>query len=149
MVGVLGESHSDIEKLTVQDYMIYDPFSITPDAKISTTELLMLKKNIGGLPVIKGTKNKQLIGIITQRDIRLARFALNLESPNTNVSDLMTKDPKVVGKSDSLIKTLRLMFENNVERLPVINKNNVLIGLVIQQDILKAIYNHLKNQKKS
>ena len=149
MVGVLGESHSDIEKLTVQDYMIHDPLSITPDAKISTTELLMLKKNIGGLPVIKDTNNKQLIGIITQRDIRLARFALNLESPNTNVRDLMTKDPKVVGKSDSLIKTLRLMFENNVERLPVTNQQNELIGLVIQQDILKAIYNHLKNQKKS
>lgn len=146
MVGVLGERHSDIEKLTVQDYMIYDPLSITPDAKISTTELLMLKKNIGGLPVIKTTKDKQLIGIITQRDIRLARFALNLESPNTNVRDLMTKDPKVVGKTDSLKKTLRLMFENNVERLPVTNQQKELIGLVIQQDILKAIYNHLNKK---
>ena len=105
-VGVLGESHSDIEKLTVQDYMIYDPLTITPDAKISTTELLMLKKKIGGLPVINNNKDKQLIGIITQRDIRLARFALNLESPNTNVRDLMTKDPKVVAKTDSLKNSL-------------------------------------------
>ena len=143
---VLGERHSDIEKLTVQDYMIHDPLSITPDAKISTTELLMLKKNIGGLPVIISTKNKQLIGIITQRDIRLARFALNLESPNTNVRDLMTKDPKVVCKTDSLKKTLRIMFDNKVERLPVINQQKELIGLVIQQDILKAIYYHL-NEK--
>jgi len=145
-VGVLGESHSDIEKLTVQDYMIYDPLTITPDAKISTTELLMLKKKIGGLPVINNNKDKQLIGIITQRDIRLARFALNLESPNTNVRDLMTKDPKIVAKTDSLKKTLGLMFENNVERLPVVNQHNELIGLVIQQDILKAIYGYL-NEK--
>ena len=145
-VGVLGESHSDIEKLTVQDYMIYDPLTITPDAKISTTELLMLKKKIGGLPVINNNKDKQLIGIITQRDIRLARFALNLESPNTNVRDLMTKDPKIVAKTDSLKKTLGLMFENNVERLPVVNQHNELIGLVIQQDILKAIYTHLREK---
>ncbi|MHA1670973.1 MAG: CBS domain-containing protein [Promethearchaeota archaeon] len=146
MMDILVEMHLDIKKLTVQDYMVYDPLTITPDAKISTTELLMLKKKIGGLPVIKNKHNKQLIGIITQRDIRLARFALNLESPNTNVRDLMTKDPKVVCKTDSLRKTLRLMFENNVERLPVINQYNELIGLVIQQDILKAIYNHLNGK---
>lgn len=142
-MNVLGNKYSDIEKLTVQDYMIKDPLTITPNAKISTTELLMLKKKIGGLPVIKNNKDKQLIGIITQRDIRLARFALNLESPNTNVRDLMTKDPKVVHKSDSIKKTLQVMFENKVERLPVINNNNEIIGLVIQQDILKAIYNHM------
>ncbi|MBY9003607.1 MAG: CBS domain-containing protein [Candidatus Lokiarchaeota archaeon] len=139
----MGDKHSDIENLTVQDFMIHDPLTITPEAKISTTELLMLKKKIGGLPVIKNKKEKQLIGIITQRDIRLARFALNLESPNTSVRDLMTKDPKVVYKSDSIKKTLRIMFENNIERLPVINQNNEIIGLVIQQDILKAIYSHL------
>ena len=143
-MDVLGDGCTNIEKLTVQDYMINDPLTITPDAKISTTELLMLKKNIGGLPVIKNNHDKQLIGIITQRDIRLARFALNLESPNTSVRDLMTKDPKVVYKSDSIKKTLRVMFENNIERLPVINQNNEIIGLVIQQDILKAIYNHLE-----
>lgn len=142
-MDVLGDKHSDIENLTVKDFMIHDPLTITPEAKISTTELLMLKKKIGGLPVIKNNKEKQLIGIITQRDIRLARFALNLESPNTNVRDLMTKDPKVVYKSDSIKKILRIMFENNIERLPVINQNNEIIGLVIQQDILKAIYNHL------
>jgi CBS domain-containing protein len=56
----------------------------------------------------------------------------------------MTKDPIFVSKTDSLKKTLQLMFENNVERLPVINQDNALIGLVIQQDILKAIYNQLK-----
>ena len=103
-MDVLGDKHSDIENLTVQDFMIHDPLIITPEAKISTTELLMLKKKIGGLPVIKNNKEKQLIGIITQRDIRLAQFALNLESPNTSVRDLMTKDPKVVFKSDSIKK---------------------------------------------
>ena len=146
MVDALGDRRLIVEKLTVQDYMIYDPLAITPDAKISTTELLMLKKNIGGLPVINNNKEKKLIGIITQRDIRLARFALNLETPNTNVRDLMTKDPKVIGKTDSLQKTLEIMFENNVERLPVINQHNELIGLVIQQDILKAIYTHLREK---
>ena len=143
-MDVLGDRCKNIEKLTVQDYMINDPLTITPDAKISTTELIMLKKKIGGLPVIKNNDDRQLIGIITQRDIRLARFALNLDSPNTSVRDLMTKDPKVVYKSDSIKKTLRVMFENNIERLPVINQNNEIIGLVIQQDILKAIYDHLE-----
>ena len=46
MVDVLKNNQLDIEKLTVQDYMIHDPLNITPDAKISTTELLMLKNRL-------------------------------------------------------------------------------------------------------
>ncbi|MFW9876733.1 MAG: CBS domain-containing protein [Candidatus Thorarchaeota archaeon] len=70
-------------EIKVSEIMIKDPLSITPDEKISATELLMLRKKIGGLPVVKDQKNNQLIGIITQRDIRLARFAMSLETPNT------------------------------------------------------------------
>ena len=89
-------------QITVSEIMNKNPLFTTPNEKISTTELLMLRKKVGGLPVIKDQKNKQLIGIITQRDIRLARFAMSLESPNTSVKDLMTSEPFVVKKDDNL-----------------------------------------------
>ena len=124
--------------------MVQDPLFIAPDEKISTTEVLMLKKNIGGLPVVN--KNNHIIGIITQRDIRLARFAISLDSPYTIVKDLMTPEPHCVEKDVSIREVLDIIFENNIERLPVVNENNKLVGLVLLKDILKKLYLLLKEK---
>ncbi len=131
-------------QITVSEIMNKNPLFTTPNEKISTTELLMLRKKVGGLPVIKDQKNKQLIGIITQRDIRLARFAMSLESPNTSVKDLMTSEPFVVKKDDNLKNILELMFDKNIQRLPVVNDNNQLIGLIVQNQILKKLFDYMK-----
>jgi IMP dehydrogenase len=131
-------------EVKVSEIMISNPLYITPNEKISTTELLMLRKNIGGLPVVKNLIKKQLVGIITQRDIRLARFAMNLESPNKTVKDLMTPEPFVVKKDTTIKQALALMFDKNIERLPVVNEKNELIGLLLQTNILKSLLEHLK-----
>ncbi len=131
-------------EIKVKDIMIKNPVFVTPDEKISITELLMVRKNIGGLPVVNNPKTKELIGIITQRDIRLARFAMNLESPNTKVKDLMTAEPFVVKINDTLIQVLEIMLEKKIQRLPVVNENNELIGLVLQNKILKTLFKYMK-----
>ncbi|KKN02143.1 hypothetical protein LCGC14_1120700 [marine sediment metagenome] len=131
-------------KIKISEIMVKDPLFITPDEKISVTELLMLRKKIGGLPVVKDQKNQQLIGIITQRDIRLARFAMNLESPNTTVKDLMTSEPFVIKKDETIQEVLVLMFEKDIQRLPVVNDNHKLIGLIVQSQILKKLFDVMK-----
>ncbi|MHA2180255.1 MAG: CBS domain-containing protein [Promethearchaeota archaeon] len=132
-------------EIKVSEIMVKDPLYTTPDEKISKTELLMLRKKIGGLPVVKDQKNLQLIGIITQRDIRLARFAMNLESPNTSVKDLMTSEPFVV-KPDEIVKNvMELMLKKNIHRLPIVNNSGQLIGLIVQNQILKKLYEFMKN----
>ncbi|MFX0106630.1 MAG: CBS domain-containing protein, partial [Candidatus Hodarchaeota archaeon] len=98
----------------------------------------------GGLPVVKDRKNKELIGIITQRDIRLARFAMSLESPNTTVKDLMSPEPFLVKKDDTLMSVLEILLDKKVQRLPVVDENNELIGLVLHNQILKTLYDHMK-----
>lgn len=141
----MGEDRlTQFGEIKVSDIMVEDPLYITPDEKISTTELLMLRKNVNGLPVIDDLEHKHLIGIITQRDIRLARFAISLESPYTLVKNLMTPDPYVVKRDDTLKKVLEIMFEHNIERLPVVNEKGKLIGLILQQEILKKLLFELK-----
>ena len=130
--------------LKVSEIMVEKPYYTTPDQKVSATEILMLKKKIGGLPVVSSETNKQIIGIITQRDIRLARFAISLDGPYTSVSDLMTPEPFIVKKEDTIKDVLELMFKHNIERLPVVNDNNELIGLVLSQEILKKLLEYLK-----
>ncbi|MFX0002525.1 MAG: CBS domain-containing protein [Promethearchaeota archaeon] len=140
----MEECLKQLSKIKVSEIMIKDPLYSFPNEKISATELLMIRKNIGGLPIVKDRKDKQLIGIITQRDIRLARFAMSLDSPNTTVKDLMTPEPFVVKENDTLIYVLEIMFNKKVQRLPVVDENNNLIGLVMQKEILKTLLKYMK-----
>jgi IMP dehydrogenase len=142
----MGEDHlHQFGEIKVSEIMVKDPLFTTPDEKISKTELLMLRKKIGGLPVVKDQKNRQLIGIITQRDIRLARFAMSLESPNTSVKDLMTSEPFVVKADENIRNILELMLKKNIHRLPIVNDNGQLIGLIVQNQILKKLFEFMKN----
>ncbi|MFX0005324.1 MAG: CBS domain-containing protein [Candidatus Hermodarchaeota archaeon] len=135
---------SKLSKIKVSEIMIKDPLYTFPNEKISATELLMIRKNIGGLPIVKDRKDKRLIGIITQRDIRLARFAMSLDSPNTLVKDLMTPEPFVVKEDNTLVYVLEIMFNKKVQRLPVVDENNDLIGIVMQKEILKTLLKFMK-----
>ena len=128
-------------EIKISDIMVNTPLYITPNEKISKTELLMIRKNINGLPVVDD--NNKVIGIITQRDIRLARFAISLESSKTLVKNLMTPEPYTIKANDSIKKALEIMFENNIERLPVVNDNNELIGLVLEKMILQKLLEYL------
>jgi len=140
----MEDCFKQLSKIKVSEIMIKDPLYSFPNEKISATELLMIRKNIDGLPIVKDRKDKQLIGIITQRDIRLARFAMSLNSPNTTVKDLMTPEPFVVKENDTLIYVLEIMFNKKVQRLPVVDENNYIIGLVMQKEILKTLLKYMK-----
>jgi len=141
----MGEDRlQQFSEIKASEIMVKNPLFITPNEKISATELLMLRKKIGGLPVVKDQKNQQLIGIITQRDIRLARLAMSLESPNTTVKDLMTSEPYVIKRDEVIRNILKLMFKKKIQRLPVINDNGQLIGLILQNQILKKLFEFMK-----
>ncbi|MGV9172190.1 MAG: CBS domain-containing protein [Promethearchaeia archaeon] len=130
-------------ELKVKDVMIKEPYFTYPDEKISKTELYMLKKKIGGLPVINDVRIKQVIGIITQRDIRLARFALSLDSPYTLVRDLMTANPYCAKEDNTIKGALEKMFKYSIERLPVVDDDDRLVGLLLQKQILRVLYDYL------
>ncbi|MCK4381587.1 MAG: CBS domain-containing protein [Candidatus Lokiarchaeota archaeon] len=140
----MEERLKELSETEVSGIMIKNPLYTFPNEKISATELLMIRKNIGGLPVVKDRKNRQLVGIITQRDIRLARFAMSLDSPNTTVKDLMTLEPFVVRKNDTLMYVLEVMFGKKIQRVPVVDENNELIGLVMQNEILQKLLEYMK-----
>ena len=130
-------------QVKISEIMIPDPQFTTPNEKISATELLMLRKKINGLPVVNNDKNRKVVGIITQRDIRLARFAVTLDSKYTNVKDLMTANPIIIKEDNSIKDALIKFFKFDIERLPVVNKNGELVGLVVEQKILKKLLDYL------
>lgn len=140
----MGEDRLDyFGQVKISEIMIPDPQFTTPDEKISATELLMLRKKINGLPVVNNDKNRKVVGIITQRDIRLARFAVSLDSKYTTVKDLMTANPIIIKEDNSIKDALIKFFKFDIERLPVVNENSELVGLVVEQKILKKLLDYL------
>ncbi len=111
--------------------MIYDPITITKDKSVADALLLMKTNKIGGIPVIDD--KKRLIGIVTNRDLRFERdFSRKIE-------DVMTKGNLVTtSQYTDLEEASRILQNHKIEKLPVIDKDNKLQGLITYKDITKA-----------
>src|SRR3989339_1703899 len=109
--------------------MIIDPVTIPPDKTVAEVLKLMEKYHISGVPVTRGD---QLVGIVTNRDLR---FETNLER---KVSDVMTKDNLItVSEGISLEDSKKLLHQHRIEKLLVVDKKGLLKGLITIKDIEK------------
>ncbi|HET6990030.1 MAG TPA: IMP dehydrogenase, partial [Bacteroidia bacterium] len=109
--------------------MVQDPVTLNENALISDALKLMRDNKIGGIPVVD--KNGLLVGIITNRDLR---FEKNLKRP---VREVMTSQNIITTKVTDLKKAEQILQNNKIEKLPVVDKNNKLIGLITYRDISK------------
>ena len=111
--------------------MIIDPITLHQDALVKDALVIMKENSIGGIPVVDS--NKKLIGIVTNRDLR---FEKNLERP---VLEVMTSDNLITTlESIELSKAEVILQENRIEKLPVVDSENNLIGLITYRDIIKV-----------
>jgi len=110
--------------------MIYDPIVISPDACVGDALKLMADNHIGGIPVVD--EKHHLIGIITNRDLR---FVENLATP---IRDIMTKENLItIHDGADLGSATELLKIYKIEKLPVVDHNFKLIGLLTFKDITK------------
>lgn len=111
--------------------MIYDPITIQKGKTVADALRLMSEYKIGGIPVVDA--NRYLVGIVTNRDLRFER---NLSK---TIDEVMTKDHLVTTRqSTDLDAAAAILQLNKIEKLPVVDKDNKLIGLVTYKDITKA-----------
>ncbi len=111
--------------------MILDPVTISPDQTIRDAHQLMAKYRISGIPV---TKNKKLVGILTNRDLRFENRM------DLKVSQVMKRDKLVTApEGTNLEKAREILHEHRIEKLPVVNKHGELKGLITIKDIEKRI----------
>lgn len=111
--------------------MILDPITLGEDAKVKDALLLMKENRIGGIPVID--RMGDLKGIVTNRDLR---FEKNKSRP---IVEVMTKDNIVTTQDGTDLTTAEdILQEHKIEKLPVVDANNKLIGLITYRDIIKV-----------
>ena len=111
--------------------MIQDPVTIVQDALVRDALALMRQHSIGGIPVVN--ENGTLIGILTNRDLR---FETRLDKP---VKDLMTKENLVTAPvGTDLAQAKEILQKHKIEKLPVVDDNYKLVGLITFKDISKV-----------
>lgn len=109
--------------------MIYDPVTITRDQTVADALRLMKENRIGGIPVIDD--DHRLIGILTNRDLR---FQKDMTLP---VGEVMTSENLVTTRSSNLEEAAQILLNNKIEKLPVVDEDNKLVGLITYRDITK------------
>ncbi|MBO1000866.1 IMP dehydrogenase [Bacillus sp. SD075] len=114
--------------------VITDPFFLTPDHQVFDAEHLMGKYRISGVPVVNNIEDQKLVGIITNRDLRfISDFSLKISSVMT-VENLVTAP---VGTN--LEQAEKILQKYKIEKLPLVDDNGVLKGLITIKDIEKVI----------
>lgn len=108
--------------------MIYDPVTISQHSTVGNALTLMRENKIGGIPVVEENK---LIGIVTNRDLR---FQTDM---NRKISDVMTKDGLITTTNQDIKNASQLLLENKIEKLPVVDGEGNLVGLITYRDITK------------
>tara|TARA_B100000809_G_scaffold167875_1_gene165240 strand:+ start:156 stop:1628 length:1473 start_codon:yes stop_codon:yes gene_type:complete len=137
-IGVLHKNMSieaQAEKVRIvkrsESGMIQDPVTLSVDSKLSDALDLMKKHKIGGIPVVDSAN--KLVGIVTNRDLR---FQKDTSIP---VKEVMTSENIVTTKEGTSLDNAReILQEYKIEKLPVVNENNELMGLITYKDITKV-----------
>ena len=121
---------------TIRDLMTKNPSTIEPDRTVADAAKLMRDEDAGIIPIVDGQK---LVGTTTDRDIAIRIVAEGKDPQSTKVSDVMTSRLVTVDPDQDLDEALRLMAKHQVRRLPVVEEDGKLVGIVAQADIAKHV----------
>jgi len=144
-----------MKKLVVKDIMTKKVITVNKNATVCELSKLIIKNKISGVPVVDDNYN--LVGIATDADIIIQKSDLPLplsfsqaflqkyesyvkstkEYLKTKVDDIMTRQLKTVHEDDTITKAVNIIINNDINRIPVIDKNNRLKGIVARADIIK------------
>ncbi|MEW5745981.1 MAG: CBS domain-containing protein [Nitrospirota bacterium] len=145
--------------MLVQDVMTRDVLSVPKFESIMRVANILSERNISGLPVVD--KEQRVIGIVTQADILsmvgvrrentlkdLLRHMLGEQLPERRMGDIagdiMTAPADTISPRATIAEAARIMDERRIRRLPVVDENQTLLGIITRADILKAVIKKLK-----
>jgi CBS domain-containing protein len=116
----------------VHEVMTERPRCVTPETPVSEAAELMASEDVGSLPILDGDK---LAGVVTDRDIVVRGVAKGKDTRGMPVREVASRDLVTVGPNESLDDALQLMASNQVRRLPVVDHDNRLVGVLAQADV--------------
>jgi CBS domain-containing protein len=120
---------------SVQELMTSNPQTVEPSATVVEAAKVMKERDTGIVPVVQGDR---LVGTITDRDVAVRVVAEGKDPQSTTVSEVASKDVVTVEPGQNLDEALRLMAKHQVRRLPVVDDDGTLVGIVSQADVARS-----------
>jgi len=120
----------------VREVMTDRPRCVTPETPISEAARLMKSDDVGSLPILEG---ERLTGIVTDRDIVLQAVAEEKDPRGMPVREVASRELVTIGPEEDLSEALRLMASHQVRRIPVVDEDSRLVGIVAQADIAREV----------
>ncbi len=120
-----------------REMMTADPRYCRPDDTLLQAVEIMRTEDVGPVPVVKDDAHRQLVGIVTDRDIVVKAVAKSRDPQSTRVSEVMSRDLLTCGTEDDHSDAVALMAQHQVRRIPVVNAEGSLVGIISQADVAR------------
>ncbi len=121
------------------EVMTKSPVCCLPNDMVVNVAELMNSGNIGSIPVVENEQSKKLIGIVTDRDLALKIVAKGLDAKSTKVEAVMTRKMITCRADDDLHKALDAMAEHQLRRIPVVDADHKIVGIIAQADVATRV----------
>ena len=124
---------------SIRNVMTPNPTTVEQSTPVAEVARLMKREDVGSVPVVESGR---LIGTVTDRDLALRVLAEGKDPQSTKVSDVASTDLVTIDPQQSLDEALRLMAQHQVRRLPVVEEDGRLVGIVAQADVAQQGADH-------
>lgn len=116
----------------VREVMTGNPRCVTPETPVTEAAQLMESEDVGSLPILEG---EHVAGVVTDRDIVIRAIAKGKDPRGMPVREVASRDLVTIGADEDLSDALKLMASHQVRRLPVVDEENRLVGVLAQADV--------------
>jgi len=121
------------------EVMTKKPACCLPTDAVSKAAQRMKKENVGSIPVIESEQTRKLVGIVTDRDLALQVVAEGLDAGSTKVADIMTHKIVTCRGDDDVQKAVDAMAEHQLRRMPVVDDDFRIVGIISQADVATRV----------
>jgi CBS domain-containing protein len=122
-----------------KEVMTNPPICCLPNDTVIKAAELMKSENIGPILVIENDQTQKLVGIVTDRDLALKVVAEGRDAKSTKVEAVMTRKVVTCRAEDDLQKALDAMAEHQLRRIPVVDNDNKVVGIIAQADVATRV----------
>jgi CBS domain-containing protein len=121
--------------MTCDEIMTSNPEFCLPSDPVVKAAQLMKSEDVGPIPIVEDKNTKKLAGIVTDRDLAIKVVAEARDPKTTLIEEVMSEDVVTCKQNEDVDKALKLMQDHQVRRIPVVDRNDHLLGIIAQADV--------------
>jgi CBS domain-containing protein len=126
-----------VDAMRADEIMRHGVPAVPPDATVEHVAELMLDENVGFVPIVDGPDSRRLVGVVTDRDLVLQVLAHHRDPRATPIGEVMTRELVTCSPEDELAEVERKMAAAEVRRLPVVDEDGCVLGVVSLHDVVQ------------